>query len=538
MTRVANYLEIHRRIVVTVFLGVMLAAGLAGFRDYGIAWDEPVQRQYGSEVYAYVVHHDQQLFLDRHRYYGPVVELLLYSLEKAFALEDPRSIYLMRHLVGFLMLWAGVVFFYLLCRRTFGSWKLGLLGSALLFLSPRIFAHGFYNTKDVPFLSMFIVGVYTLERYLDARTAGRAVVHGVVCAVLVDTRIVGLLLPALTVAAVMYGAIADARRGAAAGPWRGPCPGLKGIAWSLLAYLVSWAAVTVLLWPTLWRDPLGNFIRVFQGMRNFPWEATVLYLGKYTWSTALPWHYTLVWMAVTTPLAYLVLFGVGLAVSLWHLATPGRQGAPIARRDTAIVLLWVFIPLVYYSISRTVLYDEWRHSFFVYPAVLMIALTGLVWLRRTIEARAGRWLGRSLGRVASAGLIWLVALNVGATATFMLRYHPFQNVFFNSFVGGPAGAQGKFELDYWGLSYRKGLEFLVKHDRQPEIPVYAATLPGKYNADMLRPRDRERLVFPTDHNEARYYITNFRWDVNRFPASAEIYSVKVAGAKLMALYKL
>jgi hypothetical protein len=168
----------------------------------------------------------------------------------------------------------------------------------------------------------------------------------------------------------------------------------------------------------------------------------------------------------------------------------------------------------------------------------MIALAGLVWLRRTIEARAGRWLGRSLGRVASAGLVWLVVLNVGATATFMLRYHPFQNVFFNSLVGGPAGAQGKFELDYWGLSYRKGLEFLVKHDRQPEIPVYAATLPGKYNADMLKPRDRERLVFPADHNEARYYITNFRWDVNRFPASAEIYSVKVAGAKLMALYRL
>ena len=116
-----------------------------------------------------------------------------------------------------------------------------------------------------------------------------------------DTRIVGILLPALTVG------FAGRDLGASRRTERE-----RGAAASLGAFAAAWVGLTVLLWPTLWRNPLANFVHVFEGMRNFPWEATVLYLGKEIWSTGLPWHYTLVWIGVSTPLVYLAAFAVGL----------------------------------------------------------------------------------------------------------------------------------------------------------------------------------------------------------------------------------
>ena len=46
----------------------------------------------------------------------------------------------------------------------------GRLGSLFLILSPRIFAHSFYNSKDLAFLSFFIISIYTMVRYLEEKT--------------------------------------------------------------------------------------------------------------------------------------------------------------------------------------------------------------------------------------------------------------------------------------------------------------------------------------------------------------------------------
>ena len=119
-------------------------------------------------------------------------------LEKMFRLDDHRDIFFMRHLCTFLMFYIGVFFFYLLCKYHFDSWVIGLLGSLFLILSPRIFAHSFYNSKDLAFLSMFIIGIYTLVKYLDKKTLLRASFHALTCAILIDIRMVGILVPGLT----------------------------------------------------------------------------------------------------------------------------------------------------------------------------------------------------------------------------------------------------------------------------------------------------------------------------------------------------
>jgi hypothetical protein len=524
-------------VVPAISLAVLLAVGIAAFDDYGISWDERVQRQYGQEVFAFVTEGDQQLFMDRHRYYGPVFELLLYSLERAFGLEDSRDIYLLRHLVTFLAFWIGTVFFYLLCKHIFGSRMIALLGCLLLVLSPRIFAHAFYNSKDIPFLAVFIVGIYTLLRYLERPTVLRAVLHGIVCALLIDVRIVGVLLPALTLVFIGYEIL---RPGAGKNGGEGGA-GRKGVRLGLTVgvYLIISLGLTVLFWPTLWRDPARNFIRVFEGMRNFPWEASVLYLGDYVWSTQLPWHYIPVWIAISIPVAVIGLFGAGIARSIRALLWPGGAEKMISRRIIVLALAWCFLPVGYSIASGAVLYDAWRHTFFVYPGIVIVALIGIVavfgrLLPPGFEARGKP----GLRRVLAWAIAILIAFDLGSVAVFMVRHHPHQNVYFNWFVGGAGGAQGRFEMDYWGLSYRKGLELVLANDSRGRIIVNVATAPGRYNADILLPQDRERLVFVTEPHKAEYYLTNFRWQhADRVPGR-ELYTVKVGGAKIMAVQRL
>ena len=501
----------------------LLAAGTGLYRDYGISWDEPVQREYGETVYNYIAEGDQSLLADRHRVYGPVFEVLLYSMERGLALEDTRETYFMRHIVTFLMFAAGVVFFYFLAGRMLASYKMGFLGALLLVVSPRIFAHAFYNSKDIPFMAVFIICMYTLLLHLDRKMLWTSLLHGITCAVLVDIRIMGMFVPLLTVICFVYEMIAS-----------DPADeGKRRTVVNFCVFCASLIPMTVLLWPTLWNDPVGNFAFAFQAMSKFAWRAPILFMGSQIWSTELPPHYTLVYMVITTPVIYVILGAGGVVAAIGRIA--GRRiGPPVKRRDILFVLLWLFAPLAFLIASEAVVYDTWRHTFFVYPAVLLLALAGLGWFTAGLRAA----LGHARGRVAVAAVALLLAVNICGALRFMIGAHPHQNVYFNSIVGGINGAAGKYEMDYWGLSYRALLESLLEKDGREAISVYALNEPGYYNSFILPASERKRLVYAERPADADYYITNFRWDPARHPDNAESAAVSVDGVRLAAAYRM
>ena len=121
----------------------------------------------------------------------------------------------------------------------------------------------------------------------------------------------------------------------------------------------------------------------------------------------------------------------------------------------------------------------------------------------------------------------------------MIHFHPFQNVYFNSILrGNLEWTSNQFDMDYWGLSYRKGFEFIVSHDPNDTIPVYVENDTGRMNALMLPLPDRKRLKFVKKPEEAAYYITIYRWQRNALSYQNEIYSVDIDGAKILSVFKL
>jgi hypothetical protein len=84
------------------------------------------------------------------------------------------------------------------------------------------------------------------------------------------------------------------------------------------------------------------------------------------------------------------------------------------------------------------MYDGIRHLLFIFPPIAVLAAAG--WMsvlrRRSVVVRS----------LAAAAL----AVGIVRPIVFMVREHPNQVVYFNELTGGPAGAYGRYEMDYWG----------------------------------------------------------------------------------------
>ena len=503
----------------------LLVTGAVVLDDFGVAMDETIQRQIGVVNYLYLSQGATRLF-DRdfpERHYGPLFETLLVLVEKQLGLSDSRAVFLMRHGATFLLFCVAMTFFYRLCLRHFASGKLALLAAACLVSSPRIFADAFYNSKDLAFLSVFVVAAYTLVRFLDEGTAQWAFRHALASAVLIDIRVVGLVVPALTLlfaAGDLLFVRDDAR------------PARRRVA-LLAAYGGPLAVLTVALFPFLWPSPLVHLGEVLEKMSQFPFRRTVLYLGQDLPAGALPWHYVPVWIGVTTPIAVLGLFAAGLvALAASCLVRPARLFGHRDTRNRLLWLLWCLGPLAAVVATKAVLYDGWRHLFFIYPALVLIAVEG--------AGRIATWArGRLPAPVAPRLMAVLCLLVLAEPVAFLVRHHPYGHVFFNRLAGADMRAvKQRFDLDYWGLSYRRGLEEVLRRDGRDAIRVHLRPGVGEISAAILPAADRMRLTFVERGRDAEYFLGNYRWHRGEYPWTHEVCSVRVDGAAIMTVYDL
>jgi hypothetical protein len=122
----------------------------------------------------------------------------------------------------------------------------------------------------------------------------------------------------------------------------------------------------------------------------------------------------------------------------------------------------------------------------------------------------------------------------------MVKYHPHQYVYGNILAGrDKRRAKYQFALDYWGLSYRKALEHILRNDKDKIIKVFAADYKfGKNNTDILPSEDRKRLVYVKNPDEAKYFLGNYLYCKGEYPYKEEYFSIKFGEAKFMVVYKL
>jgi hypothetical protein len=507
------------------FLAAVLAAGLILYRDYGIAWDEPTQVELGIKTYRYVMKNDPTLLGWRDRLYGPFFEILLVIFQHRGA---SREMYMSRHLLTFLAFWGGCVGFFALAHLIFKKTWLALTGTVLLVFSPRIFADAFYNSKDIPFLVFYIFTLLTLFLLLRVPHPLLAIIHGVFTAALVAIRLPGMVILALTLAGLLLEVISR----------RIPFRKAGGL---YAAYLAATLPAILLFWPALWPDPPAALLEAIRMMSNFPHETGMLYMGEMIASLALPWHYLPVWISISTPIPYLLLFAIGVVSICWRWIQNPRVLLTPSGRNAFLVAASLFLPLAAILFFGSTLYDGWRQAFFLYAPLLLIGLYGVDFL---VLALSNKQVGQPPARFLahqSAGLlmIGLLLLGVLPTAAWMVRNHPYQNLYFNRLAGPDMRAiQQRYMLDYWGLAYREGLAYILNADPGERIPIYAETAPGQRNAAIFPTSEEKRLHFIETVEQAKYYIGNYYLNVEGYPFSDEIYTVWVGNARILSVFLL
>jgi hypothetical protein len=521
-TALEDICSFFRKWGVTIFFTALLLLGLMIFRDYGMYWDDPAEHAHGQQVYNYIFHNDQSIFSSISQYHGPLFEFISVTLEKFFRITDTRDVYQFRHLLVFLTFYSGVFLFYRLCRNIFSSKAWALMACLFLVLSPKIFGHAFYNTKDIPAMAACIASFFTLVNYLDEKSLLRLFWHALACAAFVAIRLNGIFIVPLTIIAMVctYGAQDGTKI-------------KRHIGIDFCLYPLVFLVFLSCMWPILLSGPIYHLIMAFKELSHEPWYGTVLYCGSY-WRMNLPWHYVPLWILISTPLVYVFYLIIGLfygSSTLYDKRTLSRD-----KRNIAIIFVWFFLPIAAVILLHSHVFDSWRHMYFIYPALIVLAVFGM----RSAFTSTFR-----ADRTVAVAIVVVTIVVLLPEAWFMVRNHPFEDIYFNRLAGRNMPEIAKrFELDYWGLSYRKGLEYLLAIDTRPEIKIYFANLAGERTLLILPDALRRRALAVKNPKTADYYVTNFREYKEFYPYHGfeypknKIYSIDVDGAEIMAVYRL
>jgi hypothetical protein len=452
-------------------LAINILIGLFVFRDYGYSWDEPLFYDYGDALgYAYSPHEwfSGNFDLERsfgssgddHKTRGPAY--LLLAREPVYLLEtlglDKASAW---HLINFLFFQIGVYFLYRLAVRWIRP-AAALATSALFSWQPLLWGHAFINPKDPPFLVFFLASVclgFEMVDELSGETSNKkkfssVIFPAILLGITTSIRVLGPLAGSLVLGYAF---------------WK-----FGRQFFAFLPVLILYGVVAILImfatWPFLWGDPIMNFVDVFRLMSDNPTTLSVLFGGEVYRAGELPRRYLPFMLATTLTEPVWPLFFFGVFIGYFRLLKQNRdlrrgvQGADSSdawrslrssldlstiRNNLAsltLILLWFVILLAYVLLRRPAMYDGLRHFLFILPPIFLFAGFAFDFL---LDHLHSSWL------YAGLILLFLVPGMLG-----ILRLHPYEYTYYNSFIGGTSGAFRQYETDYWLTCYKEAVETL------------------------------------------------------------------------------
>ena len=488
---------------------LFLFASLAIVDDYGISWDTGVQRSLAINTVSYVLHDDPgRLRAAAERYYGVAFELPLFLLtERVLGLEDPRHVYLARHVLTHLWFLIGGFCCYLLARRLSDDRLVALLVMSLFLLSPRLYAHSFFNSKDPVFASAFVMALLLVSRAFDKDSLGGYRWCGAATGLLVSLRIMGVVLFAVVLVFRLWAwfrAGGDAARQRVA---------------ATAGVFVLWGGVVLFIsLPYLWGDPAGRLAEMVVVLADHPVVFDQLFRGQVFSSAALPWDYVLRWFAISQPPVTLLLGLLGMgALGLAARgafrrnadAGPGAAWGAAELRFGVLLATCFALPLVAFALLRPNAYHGWRHFYFLHGPFCLLATFALMGLR-SLPARGAqrKWVGGAACALTAVGL--------GVVVVQMAQIHPHQYLYFNLLADRktPERLRTWYEMDYWNMTLRQGYEYMLRQTPPTAINIKEdfATRKEKFDIEILPAADRRRfshdptrdLNFYLDKNPGRY----------------------------------
>ena len=507
-------------------------AGVAVVDDYGLIWDEADLRRIVRANADYIATGDisglSQAWDVAYRYYGLALETPLLLIERALGLQDSRHIYLTRHLIIHLFFIAGGFACAMLAYRMLGNRWAALLAMLLFLLHPRLYAHSFFNSKDVPFAAMMVIALYLAHRAFRKDTIGAFLLCGVVAGLAINLRVFALMLLPMILAM------------RALDLWQAGKAERKRILLASAAFLAAALATLYIIHPYYWENPL-RFVEGARALSQHPNNVPNLFMGEVHRSHALPWNFIPVWFAITAPPVALALGAIGCAAVCWQGIS--RPLAALRCRETRFRLLLIgcfAMPVPVVVALQSNMNDDWRHMYFLWGPFSLLAAVGLHHIAN-IRMGGGIWkIGARLPGWVRGGRLHMAqrALAYGATGagllttlTAMAALHPYEHVYFNSLTDTktPGALAERYEMDYWEVAQRQALEYLLARYPDDTLRVW-----HKDQTPLILPQDdRKRILIPRNLNSADYIIQR-----KNLPDEPMLHSIEAYGSGILYIFAL
>lgn len=371
----------------------------------------------------------------------------------------------------------GIAALYRVGKYLTGKTYWGICAAAFVWMNPLLFGDSFTNNKDMILMSLVSICFYTGIQFIEKKNWKWSVLWGINVAFCVNMRIVGLAYVGLFGLLYLIEYVRDYRKER------------KVFLNGVLAIIVT-VFTFIMITPATWYSLIGYFRYTLLNTVGFTrWNQLIFYIGKvYHYpENPLPWHYFLVWIGITTPLVILLSFILGQFYMLREVIC--RKIYKSKKKYLLICLALVWTPMLFYMIKGANVYGKWRHFYFIYPELVLIAICGLDWF-------CG--LHKKVHHLVKVLLLLQACVCIG----LLYLGHPFQSYYFNCLVERPVGVEFEYAST---IGYKEALEIILKRETRDDILISSDHITCYYGIkqawEVLSPEKKERIQIAEPETE-------------------------------------
>lgn len=515
--------------------------GINIYKDYGFSIDEPFQRTTGYYWYIWIINSffenysnleslqnsfnkmewSKEMLEGTFLEYGVFFDLLAVIIENQFNLKNYQDIYHAKHLLNFFFFFLSSICFFYLIKHRFKNIFLPLVGTVFYITAPRIFAESFYNCKDIILMCLTVFSIFFCLKVLKNYKTKNIILFSFFAALATSLRPMGIFIIFLFIIFFIFESFEIKNFF------------IKKIN-LILTTIILYLIFTYLLWPFLWTDPINNFLAAFQSFKKFELGvSSSFYLGKYVNTSYLPWHYTFVWIAVSTPIIYSFFFLMASFNIAYNFVKnfleinindySKKLWSNYNEKVDLFFLMFFLGPIFATIIFQSTLYNGWRHLYFIYPGLIYLIVYAINFL-----------INLNVNKILKNAFFLIVIFTIISNIFNLLKFHPYQNVYFNYLVEKKANSL--FEIDYWGLGNAQSIKKILNNtDDSEEVSIGEASFtPLAYSRYIINNKKINNVVFSgTTKNNQDYFITNYIYERN--PKFIKKYSISKKYEKFFTL---
>jgi len=487
----ANYLEKLEKYSIYIFIIGFFSICFIYIKDFGVTLDDEIYYLNGLHTYEYVKNLflsilnkdiNIDLYKNKLKEWPITFEVFLVFLSDIIGIKNIDKIYLLSHQLNFIFFCTALIIFYKLIQKRYNNFYLSFLSILLIILSPRIFGESFYNSRDIFFMSLFIFYSYSAYILLDKKNYSNVIIFSILTALLINTKILSIIPIALFSLIYIYNFLNTSKK-------------LVNEKKIIISFIFTTIISIYILWPYLWANPIVNLYLAFKNILVVHENLIVVnyYFGNYIHSDMMPWHYRAVWFLITTPIIILLLFIIGMISQSFKIFDALKKSLnknynfnnnlffDLYFFFTFIITFFLVIEL---NASK---FGGWRHLYFLYPIVIYFSIYCIKFLKNKFT-----------NKLSIIILFFLLIINMTFNFFWVLKNHPNQHLYFN--LLNKKYFMKNFDLDWWGVTHKTIIDYILKNDDSDKIYVYAKGFTSL----------RDTYLYLSEANKSRIILSNFR----------------------------